>query len=159
MGSNAGMPSPVRSDRRAPQAARRLGYLLSAAINLALLWVVNSSPGWGIVPFLTDDFGRVVGVVNASLLFGVVSNLVYVAADPVWARRLGDAITATFALVVLLQLVTVFPFDLGAGWSGWETILRTGLALACLGTAIGVLANLAQLLRTLIEGPEEQAGP
>jgi hypothetical protein len=158
MGSTTGTSPPVRSARRPPQGARRFGYALSAGINLALLWVVNISPGWGIVPFLTDDFARVVGVVNASLLVGVVSNLVYLAADPVWLRRLGDAITAAFALVVLLQLVTVFPFDLGTVWSGWETVLRTGLALACVGTGIGVIANLAQLLRALIETPEERAG-
>ncbi len=72
-------------------------------------------PGWNVVPFLTDDVVRVVGHVNVSLVVGVVSNLVDVAADPSWARRLGDAITAGFALVVLLQLVTVFPFDLGTG--------------------------------------------
>lgn len=157
MTSTTGTP-PVRSTRRPPRGARRVGYLLSAAINLVLLWLVNVSPGWGVVPFLTDDFARVVGVVNASLLVGVVTNLLYVVADPSWARRLGDAITAAFALVVLLQLVTVFPFDLGAGWSGWETVLRTGLALACVGTGIGVLANLAQLLRALIDDPEERAG-
>ncbi len=155
MTSTTGMP-PART-RRPPRGTRRLGYLLSAAVNLVLLWAVNIAPGWGIVPFLTEDFARVVGVVNASLLVGVITNLVFVAADPMWLRRLGDAITAAFALVVLLQLVTVFPFDLGTGWSAGETILRTLLALACLGTAIGVLANLVQFLRALVEGPEGPA--
>lgn len=157
MASTTGMP-PARSTRRPSRDVRRVGYALSAGINLALLWVVNVTPGWGVVPFLTDDFARVVGVVNVSLLVGVVANLAYVAADPSWLRRLGDAITAAFALVVLLQLVTVFPFDLGTGWSGWVTVLRAGLALACVGTAIGVLANLVQFVRALIEEPEERAG-
>lgn len=153
MGSSPGMSPPTRSARRPPHAARRSGYLVSATINLALLWIVNVTPGWAVLPFLTDDFARVVGLVNVSLSIGVASNLAYVAADPSWARRLGDAITAAVSLVVLLQLVTVFPFEFGAGWSGWETVLRTGLAVACVVTAIAVLANLAQLLRVLIDGP------
>lgn len=156
MASTTGIP-PTQT-RRPPRGARHLGYVLSAVVNLVLLWVVNIAPGWAIVPFLTEDFARVVGVVNASLLVGVVANLVFVAADPIWVRRLGDAITTAFALVVLLQLVTVFPFDLGAGWSGWEAIVRTVLALACVGTAIGVLANLAQLLRVLIEQRPDREG-
>ena len=156
-GTTATSP-PGRPIRRPRRGARRLGYALSAAINLVLLWLVNISPGWEIVPFLTDDFARVVGYVNASLVVGVVTNLVYVAADPWWARRLGDAITAAFALIVLLQLVAVFPFDLGTGWSGWSTVLRTGLALACVGTAIGVLANLVQFVRALIEDPQGPGG-
>ena len=121
------------------------------------VWLVNLDPGWEVVPLLTEDFVRVVGFVNASLLVGVLLNAGFLLADPVWARRLGDAITSGFALAVLLQLVTVFPFDLGTAWSASDTVLRTVLALGCVGTAIGVLANLAQVLRALVEDPRAPA--
>lgn len=158
MGSAAASPPPVRSPRRPSRRARRAGYVLSMAINLGLLWLVNLDPGWQAVPFLTAEFTRVVGLVNLSLAAGVAVNLGYVVADPEWAKRLGDAITAAIALVVLLQLLTIFPFDLGPDRSGWETVLRTVLALACVGTAIGIIASLAQLLRTIIDGPGGRGG-
>jgi hypothetical protein len=158
MGS-APSPPPVRSTRRPSRSARRAGYLLSAAINLVLIWLVNVAPGWEALPLLTSEFGRVVGFVNLSLLVGAAVNLGYVVADPQWAKRLGDAVTAAIALGVLLQLLTVFPFDLGADRSGWATALRTVLALACVGTAIAIIASLAQLLSSLIDGPGDRSEP
>ncbi|TVR22597.1 MAG: hypothetical protein EA387_08580 [Nitriliruptor sp.] len=158
MGS-AASPPPLRPPRRPSRNARRAGYLLAVAINLGLLWLVNVAPGWEAWPFLTADFARVVGFVNVSLLVGAAVNLGYVVADPEWAKRLGDAVTAAIALGVLLQLLTVFPFDLGPDRSGWETALRTVLALASVGTAIGIIASLAQLLRSIIDGPGGPDGP
>ena len=155
MGNAPASPPP---QRRPPRTARRAGYLLAVAINLGLLWLVNLAPGWQAAPFLTADFARVVGFVNLSLLVGAGVNLGYVVADPEWARRLGDALTAAIALGVLLQLLTVFPFDLGADRSGWERVLRTLLALATVGTAVAILANLAQLLRTVIDDPRSRGG-
>jgi len=157
MGSDAS-PPPIGPPRRPSRSARRAGYLLSVAINLVLIWLVNVEPGWEALAFLTAEFSRVVGFVNLSLLVGAVVNLGYVLADPQWAKRLGDAVTAAIALGVLLQLLTVFPFDLGADRSGWETALRTVLALACVGTAIGIIASLAQLLRSIIDDPGAGAG-
>ena len=157
MGSDAS-PPPVGSPRRPSRSTRRAGYLLSVVINLVLIWLVNVEPGWEALAFLTAEFSRVVGFVNLSLLVGAAVNLGYVLADPQWAKRLGDAVTAAIALGVLLQLLTVFPFDLGADRSGWETALRTVLALACVGTAIGIIASLAQLLRSIIDGPGAGAG-
>ena len=158
MGSTA-FPPPVGSPRRPSRRARRAGYLLAVAINLVLVWLVNVAPGWEVLPFLTEDFTRVVGFVNLSLLVGAAVNLAYVVADPAWAKRLGDAVTAAIALGVLLQLLAVFPFDLGADRAGWETALRTLLALAAVGTAIAIIASLAQLLSSVIDGPGDRSQP
>jgi hypothetical protein len=142
--------APTRVERRRPsRATRRAGYLVSVAINLALLWLLLVEPGWRWLPFLTEDFTAVLGWVVVSLLVGVVINLVFVGFDPPWARRLGEAMSAAIATVALVRLLAVFPIDLGT-WSGWETALRLLLGLACLGTAIGAIANLAQAARDLV---------
>jgi hypothetical protein len=136
--------------RRPPRGARRFGYLIGAAVNLLLLWVVTVNPGWRWVPFLTEDFVEVVGLVIVSLLVGTAVNLLYLAADPRWLRHLGEAATAAIACVILARMWAIFPIDLG-GWSGWETTVRVLIALACIGTGIGAFANLAQLTRFLPE--------
>jgi hypothetical protein len=144
--------SPSRAKRRPPVGARRVGYLLGAAINVALIWLVVVSPGWEVVPFLTDGFAAIVGLVVASLAAGLLVNLVYVVADPLWLKRLGDAVTAAFAFAVLWRLVTDFPFAFSAGWAGWETPFRVLLGLACFGTGVAVIANLAEMVRFLAQG-------
>jgi hypothetical protein len=140
-----------RPPRRPPTAVRRAGYVVGAAVNALFLWLVNVEPGWRWFPFVSEDFTAVLGWVNVSLMVGVVVNVVYVVVDPPWLKRLGDAVTAAVAFVVLLRLTTVFPFDLGS-WSGWETPLRVVLVLGCVGTAIGAVASLAEAMRLLVRG-------
>jgi hypothetical protein len=144
---------PPRSARRPPLAARRVGYVLGAAVNLLLLWLVTVEPGWRWLPFLTEDFVAVVGLVIASLLVGATLDLLYVAVDPRWLRSFGEAVTAAFACAVLARMWSVFPIDLG-GWSGWEPALRVVILLGAIGAGIGVIANLAQAAKHAASTPE-----
>jgi hypothetical protein len=139
----------TRTTRRAPRNARRVGYVLGLAINLLLLWLVTVEPGWRVVPILTEDFVQVVGLVIVSLLVGAAVNLVYLAADPPWLKHLGEAATAAIACLVLARMWSLFPIELGS-WSGWEPALRVVIGLACLGTGISVVANLAQAIRIAV---------
>jgi hypothetical protein len=137
----------TRTARRPPRSARRVGYVFGLAINLLLLWLVTVEPGWRFVPFLTEDFVAVLGLVIVSLLVGAAINLVYLAADPRWLKHLGEAVTAAIACVILARMWSVFPIDLGERWGGWESALRVLIGLACIGTGIGAVANLAQVRR------------
>lgn len=137
---------------------RMAGYIIGALVNSAFIWLLNVSPGWRWVPFLSDDFAGVVGVMTLSFALGVVANLVYVALDPPWLRRLGDAVTAAAGLAVLLQLVRIFPFIAPFPWPGWETPFRVLLVLACVGAGIGVIANVGLLARDLSSSSSRESG-
>jgi hypothetical protein len=146
-------PSPAK--RRAPRGARVLGYLVAAAINVAFIGFLNIWPGWRWLPFLTEDFSRVVGLVSLSLAISLLINLVYLAVDPLWMKRLGDALTAAVAVAVLFQLFQVFPVDFGVGWGWLHTPFRILLAVGCVGAAIGAVANLAELGKGLVAGSDD----
>jgi hypothetical protein len=143
----AGPSTTAGETRRRPSpTARRGGYLLSAVVNLVLLWLLLVEPGWRWLGFLTEDFTAVMGWLTLSLVVGVAVNLAFIGFDPPWARRLGDALSAGVASVAMARLWSVFPFDLGT-WSGWQTALRVALGVACIATAIGAVANLVEAFR------------
>jgi len=50
--------------------ARRAGYSLAIVFSAALLIVLNGSPGWQAIPFLTSDTAQVLWLVNLSLAAG-----------------------------------------------------------------------------------------
>lgn len=129
--------------RRAPRPARRLGYLIGAGVNAALLWLALVSPGWRAVPFITEEATAVLGLATLAWLAGIAVNLVYVVWDPPGVKRLGDAFTGALTCVVALRLLEVFPFDLTA--TGWESLLRILLVVGAFGAAISVIVNLVQL--------------
>ena len=54
------------------RAAKRTGYVISVFVNGALLFVVNNLLSWGFPSFLTQDFEKVLPVVNISLVAGIV---------------------------------------------------------------------------------------
>ncbi|WP_156077071.1 hypothetical protein [Saccharothrix sp. NRRL B-16314] len=62
------------SIRPSVTAGPRVGYLVGAVVDVVLLILVNASPGWPAVPFLTDDAVEVVVWVNVGLGLGVVVN-------------------------------------------------------------------------------------
>ncbi|MEZ5115238.1 MAG: hypothetical protein R2737_03115 [Candidatus Nanopelagicales bacterium] len=154
---NSPDPSPptgatsVRRDRRPRSRGSRVaGYLIAAAINAALLYAIHVWPGWEAVPFLTDATVDVLPIVDASLIAGIVVNLLYVIGDPRWLRGLGDAVTAVFALAVLVQVWTVFPFTFAG--EGWAWLVRLGLAIGILGSGIGIIVGVVRFLGGIISG-------
>jgi hypothetical protein len=131
---------------RAPAASRRLGYLIGAVVNGLLIYLLNVSPGWQVVPFLTDETPQVLGLVNASLVAGLAANLVYLVRDPRWLRALGDLVTTAIGLAAMVRIWQVFPVQFEDPGSPWETVARVLLAVGIAGSAIAIVAALVTLV-------------
>ena len=134
--------------RRRPSAtARRTGYLISVAVNAALLYLVNERPGWEAVPFLTAQTPQVLDLVNASMIAGLVANLVYLFRDPPRLRALGDLVTTGIGLAAMVKIWQVFPFSFEDDGIPWETVFRVALAVGIIGSAIGIVTAMVALVR------------
>jgi hypothetical protein len=131
---------------RPSMAARRAGYVIAFAINVALLFVINAEPGWQVLPFLTGSFTEVLGLVNLSLAAGLVVNAVYFAHDAPWLKSLGDLITAGIALAVAIRVWQVFPFEFHGSFD-WALLVRILLVITMAGTAIAIVAGVTSLTR------------
>lgn len=143
-------------DVRASAAARRFGYAIGAAVNGVLLYLTNVAPGWRSVPFLTEDFTRVLGLVNLSLLTGLAANLLYVLYDHRWFRDLGGIVTTGAGLVAVVQLLRVFPFAFGDSAVDWDAVTWWLLALGVAGSVIGLAVQVVTLVRHLV-APERRS--
>ena len=141
--------APVHAKPVAGPVARRVGYTIAVALNVALLVLINETPGWQALPFLTDDFTLVLGIVNASIITGVVVNAVYVVLDPAWLRALGDIVTTAVGLAALVRLWQVFPVDFAPAVVDLDLVARWVLAIGIVGSVIGIVAAAARLVRAL----------
>lgn len=120
---------------------------MAILVNGAVLYAANRWPGWDALPFLSDATPEVLGIVNASLVVGIVLNALYIAADPPRLRALGDIVTMTVGIAVLARIWQVFPFDFGDAPSPWDTVVRVLVALGIVGSAIGIVVALVTLVR------------
>ena len=61
------MSAATTRPRPAP-VARRVGYVIAIAVNAALLYLLNTNPGWEAIPLVTAAADQVIGLVNLSLV-------------------------------------------------------------------------------------------
>jgi hypothetical protein len=127
----------------------RGGNVGSVLVNAAMMWGINVWPGWQVVPFLTSDMTRVLGIVNASLTAGIVANLVFVVIRNRGVMALGNLVVLGIGLAATLRLWEVFPFDFGDSWSGWPVVVRVLLVLGIVGSIIGAVVEIVALFRSL----------
>jgi peptidoglycan biosynthesis protein MviN/MurJ (putative lipid II flippase) len=131
---------------RPSTASRRAGYVIAAAINGVLLWLIHVWPGWDAVPFLTADFETVLWLINLSIVVTIALNLVYLTRDPRWLTAAGAVVTTAIGLAAAVRMLQVFPFDFGdSGF--WPVVFRVLLWVAIIGAGIGIIANLVALVR------------
>src|SRR5262252_10342502 len=133
--------------RRPSAGSRRAGYGLAIVFGTALLVILNGSPGWQAIPFLTSDTPQVLWLVNLSLAAGIAANLVYLVDDPPWLKSLGDLATTGIGLAAAIRIWQVFPFDLSGGW---PAAVRAVLVVAITGSCLALVVQIVALTRWLI---------
>ncbi|HSO65804.1 MAG TPA: hypothetical protein VLQ78_11965 [Ornithinibacter sp.] len=156
MTSTTTSSTPSRHERHRPgPGQRRFGYLVAIAVNALMLYLVNRWPGWDAVPFLTEETPEVLGLVNASIVAGIVVNAGYLVRDPDWLRALGDVATTAVGLAALVAIWRVWPLDLT---TGWDLLARWMIGIGVVGSLIGIVAAVVRFGRALSASPSGPAG-
>lgn len=146
-----------RAKDRPRPAARRFGYVVAAAVNIAFWVAIHVWPGWQEVPFLTSATTDVLPWVDAQIAVSVAANAIWLVVDPRWLRALGETVTAVVGLVATARILAVFPFSFDDDGVPWEQWVRVALVVAVVGCAIGVLANVVTFVRSLRSPDARQA--
>jgi hypothetical protein len=142
---------------RAPTGARRFGYLVAAAISAVMWYLINVRPGWEDLSFLTPETSDVLWLVNFSFAVSIMANLAYVFLDPRWFKAMGEIVTTSVGLIVVIRLWQVFPFDFTGYSFDWALVARIALGFAFFGSILGILVQIGALVRMAI-GAGSSAG-
>lgn len=132
---------------------KRFGYVIGAGINVALVFVVQNLVQWKWLPWLTEDFSKVVPIITASLVVSAVANLLYVAYDRPWFKSLTQLGVLGVGLAATIRFYQVFPFDFSAYEFQWETVAKVVLILGIVGSVIGIIVELSKLARSAAISP------
>ncbi|HEX6345879.1 hypothetical protein [Umezawaea sp.] len=138
------------SARSTRGTAQRTGCFVAALVDVVLLVLINVSPGWRVVPFLTEQAGDVVRVADIGLAVGIVVNLVCLVVPRRQVALLGDVVTTAVALAVLWRMWVVFPFDFDDLSVDWATIARIALPMVGVVVFIALVVQAVALARALV---------
>lgn len=133
-----------------PTTTRRVGYGIAIVINAALLVVVNNLLEWGWISWLTDDFEKVLPLLNLSLTATILVNAVYLVYDAEWFKSACEFGLLVISMAVLARTYQVFPFDFSAYAGTWEVLARAVIVIAMIGVGIAMVVQLVKLVRIAI---------
>jgi uncharacterized membrane protein YfcA len=139
----------ITTPARPAVATSWVGYAAAAVVNAVIIYLINVSPGWEELSFLTDDTRQVLGLVNVSLVAGAVANVVMMFTDPAWLRAATGLVTTALGVAALARLWQVFPFDFGDATTDWGLWTRVALVIGLAGGAIGLLTHGVSLVRSI----------
>jgi hypothetical protein len=132
---------------RPARGARRFGYVVAVAVNLVMLGLIHTWPGWDVIPFLTARTTDVLPYVDASIVVSILVNTLYVVRDDRATKAAGDLVANLVSLLVLIRFWQVWPIDFDGVWAGWQPLTYVLLAVATFGTAVAALVQVATLVR------------
>jgi hypothetical protein len=119
--------------------------VVGAVVNCVLLFLVNVRPGWRAVPFLTADTPLVLGLVNSSLVVGLLSGVLCALVDAPRIRALADLAQNAVGLAALIRVWQVFPFAFEGDGFDWALVARWVLGIGMVGSVIGIVSALVRL--------------
>ena len=143
----------LRRGEREQVAGRRIGYLVAAGLNAALLWIAHQLLDWGWPSFLTGAFDDLLPYVTVSLAATMVVHLVWMMWDPAWFKHLAQLGLDLISVVVTVRAWQIFPFDFSGLPSWWEPVARLVIAVGIVGSAIGSVAEAVRLAREVDSSP------
>jgi hypothetical protein len=113
-------------------------------------WLINVRPGWESASFLTGQTSEVLWLVNVSLVASIIANVAYAVSDPPWFKAFGDLVTTTISLAATVRVWQVFPFDFSGYSFNWTMLTHVVLAVAVVGSIIGLLVQIVTLIRLAV---------
>ena len=127
----------------------QIGYGIAIGLTLMLIYIVQNLEEWDFIPFLTEDFGKVVPWITLSLIVGALAYLVYILYESRALRWIGEIVTNLITLAVAWQVFTVFPFDFSAYEFPWDILTRFVLVVVMVGVTIGTVVNVVKLANSV----------
>ena len=77
---------------------------LFRCVNVIMLILVNATPGWRVLPFLTEDFVSLLWLVNLSIFASAMVNVAYLAYDAAWFKSVGQIGVTAIGLVASIRM-------------------------------------------------------
>lgn len=137
---------------KASRGARQFGYLVGVGVGAAMLYVANHLLEWGWFSWLTEDFERVLPILNVSIWAGIVCNVLYFLYDAEWFKLLTQIPQLVISGLVGFRMLAVFPFDFSAYEFAWDTVARWCIVLPLVGIGIALVVVTIRLIGAPFRG-------
>lgn len=156
---------------RSTRAIRIAGYSVTIFWNIVLLiffsyfyqyiaWY-HVQPDGNVIrlPFLTNTYFMWLPILVTALIISIAANIILIIYDRFWLRNIVQVILSIIGVVVVVNLLTIFPFDFSVipnatAVYAVPVTLRIVLIIIAVGMGVGALVQFIKLIINIIRGSE-----
>jgi hypothetical protein len=118
------------------------GYIAGAFFTFIFFYLINRY--WPVIPHIKSSFVAVLWVINISMLFSIIANIVLAIYNGYYFRHILKLVENLFGVAVILTFYKIFPHDLS---ETGQTIAYILIIIGLIGTVISILVEIARLCR------------
>ncbi len=122
---------------------RRSEFVIAIVVNIILLYIFNNLLNWHI-SFIASSFQNVLWIINLSIGFNIIFNVLFIFYQPEWFRDSLQIILNILGFLVVYFLYTVFPFNFNQILISYG--LKFALILIMLGIVVGTVYQILKLI-------------
>jgi len=127
--------------------SKKMEYLGAIIGNFVLLYIVNHLMQWHI-PFITENFYKVLPYMNWSIGASIVVNILYIFFDQKFIRLGTVPVLNILSLLSVFMLFKIFPFDFkSVGMGILNQVGKILLGLVVVGVVISIVVDWYKLIR------------
>ena len=106
---------------------------------------------WNMYPFITENFGAWLPVLNASLIASIVGNIILIINDSFYFNHITNIVMHFFGIAAVSALLVLFPFDFNVVPEAnlnpiLFPILKVVFILIIVGLSIGILVRFIKVI-------------
>ena len=128
---------------------KQVEYGINIAFNAIFLIIVNNILAWGVLPWLTQDFKKLIWLFNLSIIASIAANVIFLFFNADWFTSLIKFFLNIISLVLGIRMLQVFPFDFSAYSFDWALVIRIILIVSIVGISIAILAELVKFIASV----------
>ena len=90
--------------------AKRSDFIFAIIANLIFLYIVNNLLSWNL-SFITSDFSQVLWILNISIGFTIIGNILFLLYSSPWFRHTMRTVINILSFMMAYYLYTIYPFS------------------------------------------------
>lgn len=146
-------------DKHASPELKRKGRQTEAIINIIFqaLFVAAANYFYDKLDFINAElFLQVLPLINIAAMVSITMQSVSIIQPTKMMRSAANLVGLIFSMVILWNLIQIYPFDLSGLWDGGDldSIARIGMAIALFATGIGLIVEFGKLMWQMGETEE-----
>jgi hypothetical protein len=143
LNNNPNLIDTLKKSIKDEKEVRTSEFIIAIVVNIIFIYIFNNLLNWHL-NFITNSFQDVLWIINLTLGFTIIVNVLYLVYHPKWLRDFLQIIINILGFLVVYSLYTIYPFKFS------QIFISYGVKLVLILIMLAIIAATAYQIMQLI---------